>query len=174
MILAVDLEAFRSSLRSARRPQQSRRGGACASRIRSHYISGQCRQDLLQRAVQLARLAGAKVALDLASFEVVREFRADVEALIKSKQIECCFCNEVRLAMPAAHTCGKHAAAHSAALLHSVLVRMIRHVYVRAINGSEKSSSGVFLWVVMQHEVTTLTGGGAMGSRPDTRRQISA
>jgi len=36
------------------------------------------------------------VALDLASFEVVREFRKDVEALIESKQIECCFCNEVR------------------------------------------------------------------------------
>ena len=54
-----------------------------------------CRQDLLQRAVQLARQAGAKVALDLASFEVVREFRGDVEALIESKQIECCFCNEV-------------------------------------------------------------------------------
>ena len=55
-----------------------------------------CRQDLLQRAVQLAREAGAKVALDLASFEVVREFRADVEALIQSKQIDCCFCNEAR------------------------------------------------------------------------------
>ena len=54
-----------------------------------------CRQDLLQRAVQLAREAGAKVALDLASFEVVREFRTDVEALIESKHIECCFCNEV-------------------------------------------------------------------------------
>ena len=36
------------------------------------------------------------MALDLASFEVVREFRKDVEALIESKQIECCFCNEVR------------------------------------------------------------------------------
>ena len=59
-----------------------------------------CRQDLLQRAVQLARQAGAKVALDLASFEVVREFRADVETLIESKQIECCFCNEVA-ALPA-------------------------------------------------------------------------
>ena len=93
----------------------------------------QCRQDLLQRAVQLARQAGAKVALDLASFEVVREFRADVEALIKSKQIECCFCNEVRLAVPAAQTCSKHAAAHSAALLQSVVFRMTRHVYVSAI-----------------------------------------
>ena len=57
----------------------------------------QCRQDLLQRAVQLARQAGAQVALDMASFEVVREFRADVEALIESKQIDCCFCNEVIL-----------------------------------------------------------------------------
>ena len=133
-----------------------------------------CRQDLLQSAVQLARQAGAKVALDLASFEVVREFRADVEALIKSKQIECCFCNEVRLAMPAAHTCGKHAAAHSAALLHSVLVKMIRHVYVRANDGSEMSPSSVFLWVVMQYEVTILTGGGARGSRSDMRREILA
>lgn len=59
-----------------------------------------CRQDLLQRAVQLAREAGAKVALDLASFEVVREFRADVEALLESRQIECCFCNEVRITVP--------------------------------------------------------------------------
>ncbi|CAK0780061.1 hypothetical protein CVIRNUC_004926 [Coccomyxa viridis] len=60
------------------------------------FLSGYIlyRQDLLQSAVQLARQTGAKVALDLASFEVVREFRADVEALIKSKQIECCFCNE--------------------------------------------------------------------------------
>ena len=40
------------------------------------------------------------MALDLASFEVVREFRADVEALIQSKQIDCCFCNE---ATPPAH-----------------------------------------------------------------------
>lgn len=76
-----------------------------------------CRQDLLQRAVQLARQAGAKVALDLASFEVVREFRADVDALIKSKQIECCFCNEVLLAMPAACTCSRIAAARIALLL---------------------------------------------------------
>ena len=59
-------------------------------------LSDACRQELLQRAVQLAREAGAKVALDLASFEVVREFRADVEALIESKHIDCCFCNEVR------------------------------------------------------------------------------
>ena len=40
------------------------------------------------------------MALDLASFEVVREFRTDVEALIQSKQIDCCFCNE---ATPPAH-----------------------------------------------------------------------
>lgn len=59
-----------------------------------------CRQDLLQKAVQLAREAGANVALDLASFEVVREFKADIEALIQSKQIDCCFCNE---ATPPAH-----------------------------------------------------------------------
>lgn len=45
--------------------------------------------------MRLALEAGAKVALDLASFEVVREFRADVEALLQSGSIECCFCNEV-------------------------------------------------------------------------------
>ncbi len=55
------------------------------------------RQDLLQRAVELALSVGAKVALDLASFEVVREFRADIEALLHSGRIECCFCNEVLL-----------------------------------------------------------------------------
>ena len=54
------------------------------------------RQDLLQRAVQLAAAAGAKVALDLASFEVVRSFRADVEALLAAGGIEVCFGNEVQ------------------------------------------------------------------------------
>ncbi|EIE22244.1 Ribokinase-like protein, partial [Coccomyxa subellipsoidea C-169] len=60
------------------------------------FLSGYIlyRQDLLQRAVELALSVGAKVALDLASFEVVREFRADVEALLQSGRIECCFCNE--------------------------------------------------------------------------------
>lgn len=61
------------------------------------------RQDLLQRAVELALSVGAKVALDLASFEVVREFRADVEALLHSGRIECCFCNEVPLQPPPSH-----------------------------------------------------------------------
>ncbi|CAL8468805.1 g8346 [Coccomyxa elongata] len=60
------------------------------------FLSGYIlyRQDLLQRAVELALSVGAKVALDLASFEVVREFRADIEALLHSGRIECCFCNE--------------------------------------------------------------------------------
>ena len=65
---------------------------ACEIALRLQYAS---RQDLLQRAVELALSVGAKVALDLASFEVVREFRADVEALLQSGRIECCFCNEV-------------------------------------------------------------------------------
>lgn len=66
------------------------------------YLAVWCaaRQDLLQRAVELAQSVGAKVALDLASFEVVREFRADVEALLHSGRIECCFCNEVPPSIP--------------------------------------------------------------------------
>ena len=46
--------------------------------------------------MQLAAAAGAKVALDLASFEVVRSFRTDVEALLAGGSIEVCFGNEVR------------------------------------------------------------------------------
>ena len=67
--------------------------------------TGQC-------AVQLAREAGAKVALDLASFEVVREFRADVEALLQSKQIDCCFCNEVRMPMEPKDLCSLPLVSH--------------------------------------------------------------
>ena len=40
--------------------------------------------------------AGIKVALDLASFEVVRAFRAELLDVLRGGGIEVCFCNEVR------------------------------------------------------------------------------
>ena len=40
--------------------------------------------------------AGVKVALDLASFEVVRAFWAELLEVLRGGGIEVCFCNEVR------------------------------------------------------------------------------
>ena len=52
-------------------------------------------EGLLQQASQLAAEGKIKVALDLASFEVVKRFKAELLALLHSRQIHCCFCNEV-------------------------------------------------------------------------------
>lgn len=52
-------------------------------------------QGLLQRAAQLASEGSIKVALDLASFEIVKRFRVELLALLQSGLIHCCFCNEV-------------------------------------------------------------------------------
>ena len=62
-------------------------------------LSGYCLygQNLLQRAVELASQAGIKVALDLASFEIVQNFRPDLQKLLESGKVHCCFCNEVIL-----------------------------------------------------------------------------
>ena len=54
-----------------------------------------CRQGLLQQAIDLARRTECQVALDLASFEVVRAFQAELQAILSSSQVACCFCNEV-------------------------------------------------------------------------------
>ena len=61
-------------------------------------LSGYCfyGQILLQRAVELASEAGIKVALDLASFEVVQSFKPQLRTILESGKVHCCFCNEVR------------------------------------------------------------------------------
>lgn len=60
-------------------------------------LSGYCfyGQNLLQRAVELASQAGVKVALDLASFEVVQSFKPQLRKILESGKVHCCFCNEV-------------------------------------------------------------------------------
>ncbi|GAQ87987.1 pfkB family carbohydrate kinase [Klebsormidium nitens] len=49
---------------------------------------------LLERAVALAKAAGARVCLDFASFEVVRAFKPQLLALLQSRQVDLCFANE--------------------------------------------------------------------------------
>ena len=60
-------------------------------------LSGYCLygQNLLQRAVELASQAGVKVALDLASFEIVQSFKPQLRKILESGKVHCCFCNEV-------------------------------------------------------------------------------
>ncbi len=55
--------------------------------------------------MELAVAVGAKVALDLASFEVVRHFRDNLVPLLRSGRIECCFGNEVRMHAPLRYPC---------------------------------------------------------------------
>ncbi|CAM6092177.1 unnamed protein product [Calypogeia fissa] len=50
--------------------------------------------DLTETAVKLAKEEGARVALDLASFEVVRRSRPRLLKLLETKQIDLCFANE--------------------------------------------------------------------------------
>lgn len=45
--------------------------------------------------MDLAEEAGAQIALDLASFEIVRRFQPQLHAVLNSGKIACCFCNEV-------------------------------------------------------------------------------
>lgn len=50
--------------------------------------------------------AGSHVALDLASFEVVRAHSAELRSILESGLIDVCVCNEVRLAWGlAVHRC---------------------------------------------------------------------
>ena len=60
-------------------------------------LSGYCFYgvNLLQRAVELALQAGVKVALDLASFEIVQSFKPQLRKILESGKVHCCFCNEV-------------------------------------------------------------------------------
>ena len=60
-------------------------------------LSGYCLygENLLQHAVELALQAGVKVALDLASFEVVQSFKPQLQKILESGKVHCCFCNEV-------------------------------------------------------------------------------
>ena len=62
-------------------------------------LSGYCfyGQNLLQRAVKLASQAGVKVALDLASFEIVQSFKLQLREILERGKVHCCFCNEVSL-----------------------------------------------------------------------------
>ncbi|KAL3140309.1 hypothetical protein ABBQ38_004574 [Trebouxia sp. C0009 RCD-2024] len=59
-------------------------------------LSGYCCYggNLLQRAVDLAAQAGVKVALDLASFEIVQSFKPELRKILEARQVHCCFCNE--------------------------------------------------------------------------------
>lgn len=51
-------------------------------------------EELVERAVDLAKKEGVKVAMDLSSFEVIRNFRPRLMKLLASQQIDLCFANE--------------------------------------------------------------------------------
>ncbi|DBA76000.1 TPA: hypothetical protein ACH3X2_008930 [Trebouxia sp. C0005] len=59
-------------------------------------LSGYCfyGKHLLQRAIELAAEAKMKVALDLASFEIVQSFKQELKGVLESGRVHCCFCNE--------------------------------------------------------------------------------
>ncbi|KAJ9533823.1 hypothetical protein QJQ45_026903 [Haematococcus lacustris] len=57
---------------------------------------------LMQRCGHLARRCGRRVALDLASFEVVRTFWPDLLALLAAGAVDVCVCNEDEAAAVAA------------------------------------------------------------------------
>eukprot|EP00249_Psilotum_nudum_P015319 c25261_g1_i1 orf=134-1273(+) len=50
--------------------------------------------ELVERAVELAKLEGALVSMDFSSFEVVRTFRPRLLQLLESGKIDLCFANE--------------------------------------------------------------------------------
>ena len=50
--------------------------------------------DLLEKAVELCSLEGVKVSMDLASFEVVRNFRPQLMKLLESRKVDLVFANE--------------------------------------------------------------------------------
>lgn len=60
-------------------------------------FSGYCLygDNLLQRAVDLAAEANVKVALDLASFEIVQKYRDQLKRVLETGGVHICFCNEV-------------------------------------------------------------------------------
>ncbi|KAL0055474.1 hypothetical protein WJX82_000862 [Trebouxia sp. C0006] len=59
-------------------------------------LSGYCfyGKQLLQRAIELAAEAKVKVALDLASFEIVQSFKQELQDVLEGGRVHCCFCNE--------------------------------------------------------------------------------
>lgn len=60
------------------------------------FLSGYClyNEGLLEQAVKHALAVGAKIALDLGSFEIVRAFRPQLTSIIDSGAVSVCFCNE--------------------------------------------------------------------------------
>ncbi|XVE94684.1 hypothetical protein REPUB_Repub02eG0030200 [Reevesia pubescens] len=50
--------------------------------------------EVIQAAIRIAKLEGVSVSLDLASFEMVRNFRAPLLQLLESGDIDLCFANE--------------------------------------------------------------------------------
>ncbi|XP_020524274.1 uncharacterized protein LOC18422536 isoform X2 [Amborella trichopoda] len=50
--------------------------------------------ELIRAAIRLAKQEGTAVSLDLASFEMVRNFRSHLLEILKSGQIDLCFANE--------------------------------------------------------------------------------
>ncbi|KAK9831420.1 hypothetical protein WJX81_003244 [Elliptochloris bilobata] len=60
------------------------------------FLSAYCLygQGFVERALALAREAGVKVALDLASFEVVRAHLPELLELLHRGGVDACFCNE--------------------------------------------------------------------------------
>lgn len=51
-------------------------------------------EKLVEKAVSLAKEDGACISMDLASFEVVRNFRSQLLGLLESGQVDLCFANE--------------------------------------------------------------------------------
>lgn len=60
------------------------------------FLSAYCfyYPDLVQRAVQLSQEANCQLMLDLASFEIVKNYKDALKPLIESGAIDICFCNE--------------------------------------------------------------------------------
>lgn len=50
--------------------------------------------DIIHAAVRIAKQEGVSVSLDLASFEMVRDFRAPLLKLLESGDVDLCFANE--------------------------------------------------------------------------------
>ncbi|KAG2448520.1 hypothetical protein HYH02_006411 [Chlamydomonas schloesseri] len=69
-------------------------------------------EGLLPRAVQLANQVGAKVVLDLASYEVVRTYHKQLMEVLQSGGVHFCICNEDEAQMLV--TCSEDAAAAAA------------------------------------------------------------
>ena len=69
-------------------------------------LSGYCfyGKHLLQRAIELAAEARVKVALDLASFEIVQSFKQELKDVLEGGRVHCCFCNEVLVLVCLSHS----------------------------------------------------------------------